>query len=212
VKSNNYNFIAPIYDLLTCLIFFGSIQRAQKKYLNLLPETGRVLFIGGGTGTTLRKLVQLKPHLNIDYVDSSPKMIALSKKKLHKLKSKQVNFICSDESAIPVCQYDGILSFFYFDLFPFKEGEKIFNQLLSQLKMNGVWLIADFYQAKNWPQKALGLLMYQFLKLTTNIKSNKIPAISSLTQHHQLQHIKSSAFYNQFIFSKAFSKSSWNNN
>ncbi|MEQ8624828.1 MAG: methyltransferase domain-containing protein [Vicingaceae bacterium] len=212
MKNNNYNFIAAIYDQLTSLIFFGYLQSAQLEYLSLLPETGRILFIGGGTGSTLKKIVQLRPHLKIDYVDTSSKMISLSKKKLKNQNDNNVNFICGDQSFVPMIKYDGILSFFYFDLFPKRVAGEIFSHLLGQLKMNGIWLIADFYQAKNWHQKLMEFLMYNFLKLTTNIKANKIPPILPLASIPQLQLREEKSFYGQFIFSTAYSKSSWNNN
>ena len=211
MKSNNYNFIAPFYDQITRLVFCGSIQKAQLAHLNLLPDEGRILFIGGGTGFALREILKLKPNLTIDYVDHSIKMIELSKEKIKHLKPKQVNFINGNESTIPNLTYDGIISFFYFDILLKKEREVVFTKMYNQLKVDGIWLFADFLQAKNWYEKILEFAMYTFLKYSTNLKISQIPHLNSLIGDKKLRLKAESTFYNEFIFSCSYLKSNWNN-
>lgn len=210
MKSNNYNFIAPVYDQITRLVFFGSIQKAQLAHLNLLPDEGKILFIGGGTGFALQQIMLLKPNLKIDYLDQSVKMIKLSKEKIKHLEASNVNFIIGNESSIPKTRYDGIVSFFYFDLLPKNNREAVFTQLYQQLKVEGIWLFSDFHQAKSPYEKLLELVMYSFLQLSTNLKISNIPPLVPLISAKKLQLVAEKTFYKKFIFSFALLKSHWN--
>ena len=210
MKSNNYNFIAPVYDQITRLVFFGSIQKAQLEHLNLLPEEGKVLFIGGGTGFALQQIMLLKPNLKIDYLDQSVKMIQLSKEKIRHLEASNVNFITGNESSIPKTNYDGIVSFFYFDLLPKNNREAVFTQLYQQLKLGGIWLFSYFHQAKSPYEKLLELVMYSFLQLSTNCKMSKIPPLVPLINAKKLQLVAEKTFHKNFIFSFVLLKSHWN--
>ena len=94
---NNYNYIAFCYTNLVKAIFGNSLKKAQEIHIKNLPETGNVLFIGGGNGTVLKLINQLKPNLKIDYIDQSKKMISLSRVLAG---TDSTNFIIGNEHAI----------------------------------------------------------------------------------------------------------------
>lgn len=60
--NNNYNFIAPFYDHLVYFIFKDEIYNSQIEFIDQLPESGKVLFIGGGSGKVLKTLIESKPN------------------------------------------------------------------------------------------------------------------------------------------------------
>ena len=90
----NYNKIAPVYDLLSRLVFGGAIVNAQRLLLPGLPRGQyRVLIVGGGTGWILDELGKQRPQgITVDYVEVSEKMISISKKR--NWGANTVNFFC----------------------------------------------------------------------------------------------------------------------
>ena len=101
------------------------IQWTQESDNNVY-EKGNVLFIGGGSGRVLKQLILLKPHLQIDYIDASKKMINRSKTMISN-HIHHVNFIHGTQNDIPNIKYDAILTFFYLDLFQ-AEKRKILHE------------------------------------------------------------------------------------
>lgn len=171
MSKNNYNILAPIYDFITNLVFRGKVLKAQKEILSILPQSGNLLFIGGGTGKTLKAIEQLRPQLSITYIDPSSEMIRSSKKQST---LKTTRFIQGTEKDIPNEKFDVVCTFFFLDLFNALELKEVFNKLNSHLNEEGLWLYADFNVAQNWWQKGIEFAMFQFLKLTTNITTNRI--------------------------------------
>ncbi|KAA3650570.1 MAG: methyltransferase [Bacteroidetes bacterium] len=203
---NDYNAIAPIYTFLSKLVFFGCIQKSQEEFLSLLPVKGKVLFMGGGGGNTLKIITQKYPLLHIDYIDQSEKMISLSRKRLINEPNHHVNFIVGNENNIPDTNYDVIMTFFYLDLFSPKNLDLIHKTLNNTLSVNGLWLISDFNQAKKWWQKAIELMMFSFLKITTGIESNSISAIRESYFEPGFRKKGLTYFYGKYIFAAAYQK------
>jgi len=183
MSKNNYNSLAPLYDTITNLVFRGQLLKAQKDLIHQLPDNGKMLFIGGGTGRTLKAIEQLKPQLSITYIDASSEMICRSKNQSTLTTTK---FIRGTEKDIPVEKFDIICTFFFLDLFQLSERQDVFNKLNSHLKNDGLWLYADFNVAQNWRQKGIEFIMFQFLKLTTNITTHRI--------ENYPQHFKTDSF------------------
>ena len=77
---NRFNWIAPYYDTLTCLVFGNTIWKAQTGYLNYVPPHATVLVLGGGSGKWLRDLLQRNETCQICFVEASSKMVELAKK------------------------------------------------------------------------------------------------------------------------------------
>ena len=78
----NYNKIAPVYDMLSRLVFGKAIVNAQRRLLPGLPRGEyRLLIVGGGTGWILDELGKQKPQgITIDYVEPRLCLIILRSK------------------------------------------------------------------------------------------------------------------------------------
>jgi len=173
----NYDHIAGIYDFLSRIIFGRHIVQAQVCFLRYIPADSRVLIVGGGTGWILDKLSDEHPQgLEIDYVESSAQMIALSQRR--NFKENTVNFIHLPIEDFSIDkQYDVIITPFLFDNFPSAKLESVFAKLDPALKTNGLWLYTDFVCDKNksplW-QKLLLRVMYLFFRITSNIEAREL--------------------------------------
>lgn len=203
--KNDYNRIASVYDLICRLVFGSSIVDAQKAYLGRLPKEGKVLFIGGGSGLLLKELVLIRPLLEIDYIDSSAKMIRSSRSMLKNLRHK-VEFIKGNENSIPSEKYDAIITFFYLDLFEFNYRKSVFKTLNQKLKNKGLWLISDFNKPRNWHQKFLEKLMFCFLEIMTGIESRGIENYQELFHGSSFDKLEETQYFSGFIFSSIYHK------
>jgi ubiquinone/menaquinone biosynthesis C-methylase UbiE len=175
--ATNYDSIAWFYDVLSRLVYGKTIINAQVALLPFIRSNSRVLIVGGGTGWILEKLTQLQPKgLYIDYVESSAKMIELSKKR--HVGNNLVSFInLPAENFEGTGLYDVIFTPFFFDNFSHQKIEALFNRLQNLLKDQGIWLYADFVHNKNenrlW-QKFLLNAMYLFFHVTCHIETHAL--------------------------------------
>src|ERR1035437_6499804 len=98
---SNFNRIAPFYDMLSKIIFGNALLRASSLFLYKLPEHGTALFIGGGSGIILKQIAELKPELQIDFIEASEKFISIAKTKLNPDLLKRIHFIHGSQNQIP---------------------------------------------------------------------------------------------------------------
>jgi ubiquinone/menaquinone biosynthesis C-methylase UbiE len=215
--SNHYNFIAPTYDGLAKLVFGNSIIKAQYQWLNSLPGQGDVLFVGGGSGKALKKLVESNPNLKITYVEPSVKMREKSKKALTESQLKQVTFVNQPiEDLKSDIQFDVIITFFFLDLFSEDKLDRIFNQLDQKLKDNGLWLVSEFNQPTNLFQRIIEKFMFLFLKITTAIEASSIADYKKQFDSKAYDLLAKEDFYSNFIYSNLYckrsSKKNWHAN
>src|SRR4051812_29791885 len=89
--ANNYDNIAPYYDHLNKLVLGKATIDAQNCLVPFIRENSRLLIVGGGTGKILEEIAKQKANLQIVYVDSSGKMIAIAKKR--RVGSNNVTFV-----------------------------------------------------------------------------------------------------------------------
>lgn len=205
--GNNYNAIAGVYDFLSRLIFQKSIVNTQIFLLYHIPPKSKVLIVGGGTGWILESLANIyESGIEITYLEKSEKMISLSKKR--KIKNNTIEFInAGAEDFSTEKKFDVILTAFFFDNFLPIKIEIIFSKLDQLLKLNGLWLYADFTNNKNskWWQKFLLKTMYLFFKITCNIETQKLVDMSP---YFSANYNKAAEefFYSNFIKAVAYKK------
>ena len=175
--ATNYDKIAGSYDLISRIIFGKNLVEAQVCLLPQIPANSRVLIVGGGTGWIVEEIAKVHQQgLIIEYIDSSAKMIALSKKK--NCGSNQINFIQqAAENYDTDRKFDIVLTPFFFDNFQANKIQNIFAKLDGFLKSDGLWLYVDFVYDKKkgrlW-QKMLLKLMYFFFRVTSNIETREL--------------------------------------
>lgn len=170
--ATGFDRLAPVYTGLTKLVFGNSLDEAQEYFLKILKPADRVLILGGGSGKFLKSLLKLHPHISIDYIDISPRMIALAQRKT--VPSANVNFIVGTEQDIPNTHYSVVITNFYLDLFSDQTLKSIIEKIKSHLQPKAAWLATDFVCEKWW-HKLMLWVMYRFFNVTTGIEARQLP-------------------------------------
>ncbi|HET9054496.1 MAG TPA: class I SAM-dependent methyltransferase, partial [Cyclobacteriaceae bacterium] len=190
---------APVYACLSRIVFGKTIERAQHHFLNLIKPHDQVLILGGGSGDLLRTLLKLQPHITVDYIDISPRMIALAKQKTPE--TAPVNFIVGSADNIPGT-YSVVITNFYLDLFSTETLKRIIGKIKCHVQPDGRWLVTDFVSEKWW-HKLMLWLMYRFFRIATGIEAKRLPEWQTLNDP-QILEIESVKFYGSFIKSAMF--------
>ena len=206
--ATNYDNIAGTYDFLSRLIFGRQIIDAQVSLLKYVPADSSILIAGGGTGWILERLAAVHAQgLEIDYIESSERMIALSQKR--NFKNNVVNFIHRPiEDLITEKKYDIVITPFLFDNFRKEKLEFVFTKLDSFLKPDGLWLYTDFDHDKSqkylW-QKLLLRAMYFFFRIMSTVEAKELSSIKEyFAPSYSIEFDQS--FYFKFIRSVAYRK------
>lgn len=203
----NYNNIAFFYDLLCKLVFGQKIKNAQIHSLQYISSGSNILIVGGGTGWILEEIAKIHSFgLRIMYVDSSSKMIQLSKKRNIALNT--IEFIHASIEDVDLSQqkYDVVLTPFLFDNFRQSTALSVFKKLNMSLKYGGYWLYIDFYisDKNKYQQKVVLKLMYIFFRSMCNIEANKLPYMADYFSSYKT--ISNSYNCNNFIITQVFQK------
>lgn len=210
--QNNFNFVAPFYDLLAQLIFGKSIKNSQTWLLPFIPKNAKILIIGGGTGWILAEFLKQNKTAEVVYLEASEKMLELSKKryaKSKKSKAIKVEFRLGTEVNLkPEETFDVIFTGFLLDLFQPVALLELMQKLFSHLNPNGLWLLADFHpkNATGFWQKSLLKTMVQFFKLTANLQANQLPNLELTFSKFPLGLEQEHFFYHQLIRSAVYRK------
>jgi tRNA (cmo5U34)-methyltransferase len=206
---NNFDSIAPFYDQLSNLIFGSAIKQSQIAYLSAIRQGGKVLILGGGTGWILSALFAINPTCEVWYIDSSTRMINLSKKVAMDSKHK-VFFILGTEDAIPPgILFDAVITNFYLDLFTPTSCKTVIDKIRSSLHAKSLWIVSDFINT-TWWHSAMLRIMYRFFKIMSGIQASSLCDWKTLLEQNGFALLQSSQFFAGFIksvvFSRAFSK------
>lgn len=206
--DTGYDRIASVYELLASMVFGSSIRAAQVCLLPQIPTGSRVLIAGGGTGWILEEIAALHTDsLEIDYVELSAKMMALSQQR--HWGSNKVNFIHqSAEFFSPSKQYDIIITAFFFDNFKEDQISLLFAKLDKLLAHEGSWLYADFVFDKGKNPLWQGLLlriMYFFFRITCGIGARELVSMDSyFGKNYRTEY--EACHYSGFIRSAAYKR------
>lgn len=200
--QNNYDIIAPYYDLLSRMVFFRTQVKAQIDQLAIIPAYSNILIVGGGTGWILEELAKIhNSGLTITYVEISEKMLNLSKKR--DVKENKVNYVHAPAEDFKTdVQYNVILTAFLFDNFGEDRIQRVFNQLNQMLRPNGYWLFCDFYYTetagKKW-QWYLLKTMYLFFNKISQVEAKSLINTEQLFESCHFAQIKTAYYYSGFI-------------
>ena len=197
---NRFNWIAPYYDTLTCLVFGNTIWKAQTGYLNYVPPHATVLVLGGGSGKWLRDLLQRNETCQICFVEASSKMVELAKKNL---KSDRVRFVHGTEHDLQEERFDVVITQFFVDMYNDYQLSQLLLQIKSTLNNGAIYLVSDFENSKFW-HKAFSRIMYLFFNLSNSIDVRSLPNWNSVFIHSSLRCIDSTSYYGNFIKSRVY--------
>ena len=172
--KNGFNTLAWIYDFLSGIALLGRIQKSQLDMLAHIVPANRALIVGGGTGVFLPKLLEIHPEMKIDWVDSSDKMIANTKRRLTETQCKNIAFHSCDIADFHTDEsYDLIISNFFLDCFMHEKLATILKSLDDKLGTNGIWIVCDFKES-GLISKLYLKMMYFFFRAICGIQASRI--------------------------------------
>ncbi|QNH61318.1 class I SAM-dependent methyltransferase [Hymenobacter sediminicola] len=185
LPDSGFDRVAAFYDPLARLVYGRSLQVAQQAALDAGLPAGapRLLIIGGGTGWILPEVLCRRPQAHVLYLEASPQMLARSQALLARElpgAAAQVEFRLGTEAALtPADAFDGIITFFFLDLFEPQRLRRIVECLSEVRQPLAPWLLADFAAPQRWWQRGLLTAMYGFFRLTTGISGHARPPIQA---------------------------------
>ncbi|UYZ61007.1 class I SAM-dependent methyltransferase [Hymenobacter latericus] len=185
MPTPNFDRVARFYDPLSQLVFGTTLLQAQCAALaeGLPAGAPRVLFIGGGSGEVLPKLVALRPMAEVLYLEASAAMLAQAQARVRELPggvARRISFRHGSETSLRANeQFDAVVAFFLFDLFPEPELAAMLNHLRRHTHAGTQWLVADFTPPQRWWQRGLHWLMYTFFGLTAGVRGRRLPNIAA---------------------------------
>ena len=191
------------------MVYGRALVKAQQYLATSIPPYARVLIVGGGTGWVLEEIAKVyHSGLYITYIDSSPKMIALAKKR--NAVENMVTFIAAPIETIVADDvydvYDVVFTPFLFDNFTDDSLRKIFSLIDKRLVKDGSWLYCDFQNTDVFWQKALLKVMYFFFRTICGIAANELPDAVGCFASYGYQVKEQKTFMSNFVVSSIYKK------
>ncbi len=203
MRKTNFDKVAGVYDLLTYVVFWGRIQKAQGCFLNEIEENQRILIAGGGTGNIIKQLSKLDIALHVTYIEPSGKMITKAKKRVRgKLEVQFVqNFL--ENVRLARENYDAIVTPFFLDVFDAAQLDLIINQLIVAKTKKGIWLLSDFHHSmyrSTWKRRLLSTMLL-FFRYTALLPATKLLNFDEIFHQKGLSKRKERFFACKTIYS-----------
>jgi tRNA (cmo5U34)-methyltransferase len=199
-KTNGFDRVAGVYDFLAQLVLGKAIKESQTFFLNDIPDGSKVLILGGGTGWILESLLAVKPNVKVCYIEPSPRMMALSKRKIS---TDNIQFITGTEVNIPQSSgFDAVITNFYLDLFNNDTLEDVLKTITGSLRPKSVWIATDFIHSTSLWHRFLLKIMYRFFSVIAGIQATTLPHWEISLERHQLTTLRTQLFHSGFIRSK----------
>ena len=185
--SMDFNKIAPYYSLLESLLFGGALQATRTSFIHYLVDAENILLIGEGRGRLLKELLRFNPKAEVWVVEQSASMIEKMKCDLEPFDFKKVTFINESFLTYPgTYQFDAVCTCFFFDCFESAEVKNGIGKIYSLLKVDGIWMNADFRFFHNHAlhqriaHRLLIQFLYGFFHLTTRLTSATLVCVETL--------------------------------
>lgn len=194
--TKGFDRLAPIYTGLSRIVFGKALENAQKYFLSSVHADDHVLILGGGSGEILKSLLNQQPHVAVDYIDISAKMIQLARRQTKS--PSNVNFIIGTEQNIPGRTYTVVVTNFYLDLFSDNTLPHVIQKIKRHLTPGAQWLATDFVSNKGW-HKILLWIMYRFFRSAAGIEACSLPYWEKFVEQAGLKESDSRVFYKGFI-------------
>jgi trans-aconitate methyltransferase len=86
LKIETYKYYSRVYDLFD--VIFPQNTQFVLQILGLISENDLIGEMGGGTGSSTRKLLGLFPKVRMTFIEPSPEMMAIAKKRLSELPTR----------------------------------------------------------------------------------------------------------------------------
>ncbi|GAB3540650.1 hypothetical protein GCM10027443_38880 [Pontibacter brevis] len=211
LPDSGFHRVASFYDRLARLVYGDALEQAQLSLLPQLPQEGRVLVIGGGSGWILEQLLLTGKRLDILYLDAAPAMLQRARQRHERFRlphSCSVSFRLGTEKALlPHEQFEAVITPFLLDLFPPPRLQQLMHTLAAALTPSSWWLLADFWPVQQPPPFRQQLFiwgMYRFFGLVSGVKAKQLPDYAAHFRSLGFQETHSRSFYSGMVQAKVF--------
>ncbi len=200
-----FNLIAKYYYIISRIAFGNDLEVAKISLLRQIPTNTKVLMIGGGTGRSLKHLLNINSSAKIDFVESSIEMVELAQ--LNIKEKNRVSFICEPIEMFDGEGYDVIITEFFLDLFSTVEIENHIAMINQKLLKGGFWIDTDFRPSDQLFHKLLIKIMYLFFSAVSNVKAKALVELEPFLKINGFITIREVKFKSGFITSRVFARS-----
>jgi ubiquinone/menaquinone biosynthesis C-methylase UbiE len=202
-RKRSFDTIASPYAALERMTFGHRLQKARTYALRQIDRPiKRALLLGDGNGSFAIELLSRHPDCQIDSIEISPKMLAISQQRIsvtlpgnadryHPILADALNYDFGN-----AC-YDFVGLHFFLDCFEDPECEQLIQATTAALETRGVLSFADFNIPTKQPYRYVGRclirLLYLSFRLLTGLKTKRLPQCkwpNSLKQIHAVQTLK----------------------
>jgi tRNA (cmo5U34)-methyltransferase len=201
-----FDVIAPFYDSLARSVFGDSIKHCQLEYLDKIPPGAQVLIIGGGTGWLLSELIKINPSCRVWYLESSMKMLEMTKARFDGVSNPKIVFIHGTEKDLQQyteIHFDAVITNFYFDLFTSTSLNFALGEIKKCFSPGITLLVSEFVARARW-HKLLLFLMYRFFRWACAIEARNLPDWEDQLEKNGFVQRSEATFYFGFIKSSLY--------
>jgi tRNA (cmo5U34)-methyltransferase len=201
---NGFDRLAPVYDKLARFVYGKSIVRAQLFFLGNVRAGSRVLVLGGGSGWLLEELLKVQPDCEVWYIESSLRMMALSKQRCGH--HANVHFMLATHSSIPEMVYDVVIMNFFLDMFLPEHIPPLVDMIYRKTQPEGIWIVTDFEDEGKWWQRVLSAMMITFFRMVCAIEAKKLADLKTIVTSRFMTERDAAGFFQGFIKTRIFVK------
>lgn len=159
------------YGGLAQLATLGAYRRHMKAILKQMPNRGRLLVAGGGTGWFAWQAARQCPNLLVVYYDPSPAMVQLTRQRATPLPH---NLLVYQQAKPPIkhAPYEAVAVNFVFDIFTPTQAIAFIKTIKNNMAAGAKLFVVDYKPARFGWQKIFFKLMFIFFE-------NKLPNLQN---------------------------------
>ena len=215
----SFDTLAQFYSAAEWLVAGNVLQKCRLAYVDEARTANEILLVGEGHGRFLQELVRINERGAICCVDSSPRMLDVSKRRIDAMESIQdrVRFVPMPiENFDPGRSFDFLGTQFFLDCFPELELSEVVRKLATLLKPGGRWLLCDFQVPPGgWRRvraSAALWLAYAFFRCATTIKARRIVPPEKMIAANGLRRVRRVEFNFGLIYAELWEKPAMDGN
>ena len=173
-------------------------QPSEPRGEELLRGRGslRALVLGDGDGRFLERLLAVQPTIQVDYVDSSAKMLALARERVEvghgdaEAGRGAVFHMADARRWLPAGEnrYDLICTHFFLDCLTDGEVEALVCRLAPFVEGKGVWIVSEFHQPDRglaaWRARLWIGGLYRLFGWATGLRVRRLPDYRAVLARH----------------------------
>lgn len=159
VAALGFRALTPLYD--GALRLMGGEDRWRRAFVRqIAPGAGeRILDLGCGTGNLILELVRQEPRARIVGLDADPQTLARARAKLDRI-GRDARLIQGFADDLPKDRdlapgsFDKVVTSLFFHHLPREAKRRALANAAALLKPGGELHVADWSEARDWPQRA----------------------------------------------------------